>query len=147
MGSPDTPHSCSGASACRNGLVVIGQERSVVILIEDGRIIDGRSLEWASEFVTRKVGRYAHLDADVLAQNKAICVKYAKPLAENLSYEIGDVVSTHGHAGAIIVSGGGILIPGVRRELEARLKGMEIVVPKDPVMSNAQGLYMLAREN
>ena len=128
------------------GIVVsIGQGTSEIVVIEDNKILDGRSLEWASEFITRKIGRFAHLDTSLLSRHKDVCARYAKALAENLAAEVTDVVSAHGYEHEITVSGGGILIPRVRQELAARLKGFEIEVPEDPVMSNAAGLYRLAQ--
>lgn len=132
-------------------VVSIGQGTSEIVMLEKGRVIDGQSLEWASEFITRKVGRFAHLDTKLLLQHKDICAKYARTLAENLSVEVLDMVTTHGYdqdrhgSREIVFSGGGILIPRVRQELESRLKGFDMVVPEDPVMSNAEGLYKLAR--
>ncbi|RNJ77604.1 MAG: hypothetical protein EB828_00625 [Nitrosopumilus sp. D6] len=128
------------------GMVVsIGQGTSEIVVIEDNKILDGRSLEWASEFITHKIGRFAHLDTKLLVQHKDICSRYAKALAENLAIEVIDMASAHGHEQEIIVSGGGILIPRVRQELAGRLKGFNLVVPEDPVMSNAAGLYIMAR--
>ena len=101
-----------------SGMVVsIGQGTSEIVMIEDNHIIDGQSLEWASEFITCKIGRFAHFDTKLLLQHKDVCAKYAKALAENLSVEISDMASAYGYTKDIIVSGGGILIPRVRQEL------------------------------
>ncbi len=127
------------------GMVVsIGQGTSEIVMIEDNKILDGQSLEWASEFITRKIGRFAHLDTKTLLQHRDICSRYAKALSENLALEVSDMAEAHGYTKSIIVSGGGILIPRVREELTAKLKGFKIMVPDDPVMSNAAGLYKLA---
>lgn len=125
--------------------VSIGQGTSEIIMIEDGKVLDGQSLEWASEFITRKIGRFAHLDTALIARHKDVCSKYAKALAENLAIEASDMAERHGYTQDIIVSGGGILIPRVRQEIESRLKGFKIAIPDDPVMSNADGLYRLAK--
>jgi activator of 2-hydroxyglutaryl-CoA dehydratase len=42
----------------------------------------------------------------------------------------------------VIVSGGGILVPGMEEAIRAKLK--DIIIPQDPVMSNALGLYKIA---
>ncbi len=130
------------------GMVVsIGQGTSEIVVIEDNQVIDGESSRWASEFITRKIGKFAHLDKDLLHRRRETCKKYARVLAGNLADEIADMSSGYGHAYDVVLSGGGLLIPGVRDELESRLKKrFKISVPADPVMSNAAGLYKLLVE-
>ena len=130
------------------GMVVsIGQGTSEIVVIEDNQVIDGESSRWASDFITRKIGKFAHLDRDLLNRRRETCKKYARVLAGNLCAEIEDMASGYGHAYDLVLSGGGILIPGVRNELESRLKRrFRISVPADPVMSNAIGLYKLLEE-
>ena len=129
------------------GMVVsIGQGTSEIVVIEDDQVIDGESSRWASEFITRKIGKFAHLDLDTLDRRKETCKKYAKVLAGNLAAEIEDMASGYGRAHDLILSGGGLLIPGMRGELESRLKKFRISIPADPVMSNAIGLYKLLVE-
>lgn len=129
------------------GVVVsIGQGTSEIVVIEDDQVIDGESSRWASEFITRKIGKFAHLDNDIMNRRRETCKKYAKVLAGNLAAEIEDMASGYGRAHDLILSGGGLLIPGVRGELESRLKRFRISVPADPVMSNAIGLYKLLVE-
>ncbi len=125
------------------GVVVsIGQGTTEIVVVDGSEVIDGASSAWASDFVTKKVGRFAHLDPSALEAHKDVCKKYARVLAENLAAEIRDVAGQYGYP--LALSGGGLLMPGVRDELEARLEGRKIVVPSDPVMSNARGLYKLA---
>lgn len=129
------------------GMVVsIGQGTSEIVVIEDNQVIDGESSEWASEFITRKIGRFAHLDRDLLGRRKETCKKYARVMAAGLAAEVEDMATGYSHAHDVILSGGGLLIPGVRDELESRLKKFRISVPADPVMSNAIGLYKLLEE-
>ena len=125
------------------GVVVsIGQGTTEIVAVDGSEVIDGASSPWASDFVTKKVGRFAHLDPSALESNKDLCKKYARVLAENLAAEVLEVAGQYGYP--LALSGGGLLMPGVRDELEARLKDRKIVVPSDPVMSNARGLYKLA---
>ena len=125
------------------GVVVsIGQGTTEIVVVHDAEVIDGTSSSWASDFVTKKVGRFAHLDPSSLEDHKDVCKRYARVLAENLAAEVSDVAGQYGYP--LALSGGGLLMPGVRDELEARLKGSKIAVPDDPVMSNARGLYKLA---
>ena len=125
------------------GVVVsIGQGTTEIVAVDEAQVIDGASSSWASDFVTQKVGRFAHLDPSSLEAHRDVCKKYARVLAENLAAEISDVAGQYRYP--LALSGGGLLMPGVRDELEARLKDSKIVVPSDPVMSNARGLYKLA---
>ena len=125
------------------GVVVsIGQGTTEIVVVDDAQVVDGASSAWASDFVTKKMGRFAHLDPSSLAGQQDACKKYARVMAEGLSAEISDVAGQYGYP--LALSGGGLLLPGMRAELESRLKGAEISVPDDPVMSNARGLYKLA---
>ena len=125
-------------------VVSIGQGTTEIVVIDDMEIIDGESSRWASDFVTRKIGRYAHLDTDLLHRHHDVCHRYARIMAENLAREIHDVSGQYGNRYAIALSGGGLLIPGMQERLTSKLKGFKVVVPNDPVMSNANGLYKLA---
>lgn len=130
------------------GMVVsIGQGTSEIVVIEDNQVIDGESSQWASDFITRKIGKFAHLDGGMLIRRRETCKKYAKVLAGSLCAEIEDMASGYDHAYDLILSGGGLLIPGVRDEMESRLKKrFRTSMPADPVMSNAIGLYKLLVE-
>ena len=124
-------------------VVSIGQGTTEIVVIDDMEVIDGESSRWASDFVTKKIGRHAHLDVDLLHKNHDVCQKYAKVMAENLAREIHDMSGQHDDRYTVALSGGGLLIPGMQERLSARLKGFKVVVPDDPVMSNANGLYKL----
>ena len=90
------------------------------------------------------MGSHAHLDTDLLHRNHDVCHRYARIMAENLSREIHDVSGQYGNRYTIALSGGGLLIPGMQERLAAKLKEFKVVVPDDPMMSNANGLYKLA---
>ena len=127
-----------------SGLVVsIGQGTTEMVVIDDFEVMDGNSSRWASDYITKKLGRFAHLDVDLLQKNKTTCIKYAKILAENLALEIREMADSHNNRYSLALSGGGLLIPGVRDELASRLGGLDVAVPDDPVMSNARGLYKM----
>ena len=131
----------------RSGIVVsIGQGTTEILVIDGMDVIDGLSSQWASNFVTTKVGRFAHLDPAELEQEKATCKKYSKVMAEYLTNEITDVAAGYKNKYPIAVSGGGLLLPGMKDELLGGLKAFKILVPEDPVMSNARGLYKLLLE-
>lgn len=124
-------------------VVSIGQGTTEIVVIDDLEVIDGESSRWASNFVTKKIGRFAHLDVNTLHKNRDLCQKYSKTMAENLAREICDMSEQYGNQYPITLSGGGLLIPGMHERLAARLKEFKVVVPDDPVMSNANGLYKL----
>ena len=124
-------------------VVSIGQGTTEIVVIDDMEVIDGESSRWASDFVTRKIGRYAHLDTDLLHRNHDVCHRYARIMAENLSREIRDMSGRYNNQYTIALSGGGLLIPGMQERMAAKLKGFKVVVPDDPVMSNANGIYKL----
>lgn len=127
-----------------SGIVVsIGQGTTEIVVVEDFEVIDGDSSRWASDFITKKIGKFAHLDVAKLVQNKETCKKYSKILTENLSREICDMAENYQNRYPIALSGGGLLIPGVHNELTSNLKDYKILIPDNPVMSNANGLYKL----
>jgi len=124
-------------------VVSIGQGTTEIVVIDEMEVIDGDSSMWASSFVTRKIGRFAHLDVKELYRNRDACRKYSAVLAENLIREIRDMSASYGDRYPVALSGGGLLLPGVNEAVTAGLKGLEILIPDDPVMSNARGLYKL----
>ncbi len=130
----------------KQGMVVnIGHGTTEIISIRPGRV-DGRSIRKASEFVTSQLGggRDSYVGHEALfSGNPGMVAKLARLLAEH----VADEASRMDHAGdAIILAGGGSLIPGVR-EAMGRIMDAEITVPDDPVFSNALGLEMLAARN
>ncbi len=126
--------------------VSVGQGTTEIVVVEEYEVIDGDSSRWASDFVTRKIGKLAHLDLGLLERNRELCKKYSKILAENLESEVLDMADGCGKKHDIALSGGGLLLPGMLDDLSGRLKKrFGVLVPDDPVMSNAQGLYRLAR--
>ena len=131
-----------------SGIVVsIGQGTTEIVVIDNLEVIDGESSRWASSFVTRKIDKFAHLDIETLNQNHGICTKYSKVMAEHLIREIQDISALHGDRYPIALSGGGILLAGMKDELVRGLKKFKVLIPDDPVMSNARGLYQLVEES
>lgn len=129
-----------------SGIVVsIGQGTTEIIVIDRMEVIDGTSSSWSSDFITRKIGAFAHLDLEKLHQNKDVCRRYSKVLAENLAREVTEMSESYKNQYPIALSGGGLLIPGMHDELFSNLKKLKILIPDDPVMSNAKGLYNLIK--
>ncbi len=128
-----------------SGIVVsIGQGTTEIIVIDDLEVIDGESSGWASGFVTKKIGKFAHLDIPRLVRNHDVCKPYSKIMAENLVREICEVSENYDNRYPIALSGGGLLIPGMNDVLLSGLKKFKVMIPDDPVMSNARGLYKMA---
>ena len=128
-----------------SGIVVsIGQGTTEIIVIDDLEVIDGESSGWASGFVTKKIGKFAHLDIPRLVRNQDVCKPYSKIMAENLVREICEVSENYDDRYPIALSGGGLLIPGMNDVLLSGLKKFKVMIPDDPVMSNARGLYKMA---
>lgn len=46
----------------------------------------------------------------------------------------------------IALSGGSLLIPGMQEKLVSKLKAFKVVIPDDPVMSNANDLTSLRND-
>ena len=131
-----------------SGIVVsIGQGTTEIIVIDALEVIDGESSQWASSFVTKKIGKFAHLDVQKIYENSDICKSYTKIMAENLINEICEMSENYGNRYPIALSGGGLLLPGMNSALLEGLKKFKIVIPDDPVMSNAKGLYSMAAKS
>ena len=124
-------------------VVSIGQGTTEIVVIDDLEVIDGESSRWASDFVTKKIGRLAHLDVGLLHKSQDVCQRYSKTMAENLAREVSDMSQQYGNQYPIALSGGGLLIPGMQEKLVSKLKTFKVTIPDDPVMSNANGLYKL----
>ena len=124
-------------------VVSIGQGTTEIVVIDDLEVIDGDSSSWASGFVTRKISKFAHLDTATLHQNASLCKRYSKIMAKNLILEIREMSAQYDDRYSIALSGGGMLLPGMNQELLDGLKDFTLLIPDDPVMSNAKGLYKL----
>lgn len=124
-------------------VVSIGQGTTEIVVIDDLEVIDGESSGWASDFVTKKLGKFAHLDLELLNKHQDVCRRYSRIMADNLVREISDMSAQYGNKYSIAVSGGGLLLPGLNSELLSGLKKFKVLIPDDPVMSNAKGLYKL----
>lgn len=129
-----------------SGIVVsIGQGTTEMIVIDNFEVIDGESSSWASDFVTKKIGKFAHLDVAKLSKQQDTCRKYTKTLADNLAREICEISENYNNRYDIALSGGGLLLPGVKEDMCSKLEKFKLLIPDDPVMSNARGLYKFAR--
>lgn len=128
----------------KTGIIVsIGQGTTEIVTVEDFEVIDGESSPWASDFVTKKIGKFAHLNIMKMLDQSDTCRKYSKILAENLAKEITEMSANHNNQHEIILSGGGMRLPGLKDELMTRLKNFKVVPHPNPTMSNALGMYKM----
>ena len=125
--------------------VSVGQGTTEIVAVEDFEVVDGESSPWASDFVTKKVGKFAHLDTLSILDNSDTCRKYSRILAENLAKEVAEMSANHNNQYEIVLSGGGIKLPGLKDELVSRLKNSKVAAHPSPTMSNAMGMYKMTR--
>jgi actin-related protein len=126
----------------QRGIVLsIGQGTSELVAFEDSSPVDGQSIPQASDFITGQFGEFAHLDFEVYSKNTAAVAKGVEKLSDILANRTLGFRSRLGSDYDIIVSGGGIKIPGMQEALARKIK--KFVVPDDPVLSNAKGLHKL----
>ena len=142
------PHLCAVVPQALGTLVSCGRSEGMVINIGHGTTeiinvrsggVDGVSIDKASDFVFSQVSRRsdkgAYVEYERILGDNAPAVKR---LVSLLSSHIADEAVRMGHAEAVVLAGGGSLIPGMAEALGAAL-GREITAVKDPVMSNAVG--------
>ncbi len=95
--------------------------------------------------ITEEISQFSHLKTDELHNNKFLCEKFVKQLVNSLHNSIIDYVDEYNQKDNIIITGGGVMIPGVRENLIEILKDYTIKIPPDPSFSNANGLYKAAK--
>lgn len=123
-------------------VVSIGHGTTEVVAFKNYVPIRGISIHHAvSEISTELgIGKTAYIDHSVFSkpQAKPLVTMLADTILDDLNWIRQDLEHL-----PLVVSGGGILIPGMRDVMESKLS-QKILIPQDPVMSNALGLYKLA---
>lgn len=122
-------------------IVSIGQGTTEIVVFENNMPIRGRSVHHAVEFISSRLGGdLAYIDDTIYSSAKTARLVniLADLIANNVERTRQDLEGL-----PVLVSGGGILVPGMQSALESKLG--KITVHKDPVMSNALGLYRIAR--
>lgn len=135
----------------KNAIVVsIGQGTTEIVAFDDLKPILGTSLSQATDFITQSLGEFSYLDFPRLYDDhKTEVSRSVEKLSHILANRLLSIQNQFSWRYPVIASGGGILIHGMRENLQKRLKkknNIALHVPENPVMSNAQGLYMLARK-
>ena len=123
-------------------VISIGHGTTEIVVFRNDMPIKGVSIHNAVNDICSKLGtsKTSYLD-DVMFHD----IK-AKPLVRMLTDGIIDdlnAIRKDLHEIQVVVSGGGIMIPGVKEAIISSL-GRDVIVPQDPVMSNAVGLFQLA---
>lgn len=150
------PHYCRIAPQAYGTLKSCGKHEGMVINIGHGTTeimhmgsssMEGMSIDRASEFVTRQLAKTSVRDAytnykKLFEENESLTAKFVDMLAKY----IADEVTRMDVPDEIVLSGGGSQIPGMKSSLETAL-GRTLMVPDDPVFSNARGLEMMAAEH
>jgi len=120
----------------------IGHGTTEVVAFKDYVPIRGTSIHHAVSEISTELGtsKIAYIDHSVFAkpQAKPLVTMLADTLMDDLNWIRQDLEDL-----PLVVSGGGILIPSMKEAIEARLS-QKILIPQDPVMSNALGLFKLA---
>lgn len=133
-----------GTLVCQSmtdGIVVsIGQGTTEIIAFLGNEAKWGQSHHHAVGYISTKLGgEYSYLDDTIFASKES--AKLVSALADSIinriqaSREIFPSLQ-------VVVSGGGILVPGMEQAIRSRIDG--VMIPQDPVMSNAIGLYKIA---
>ncbi|MHB8546685.1 MAG: ParM/StbA family protein [Nitrosotalea sp.] len=120
----------------------LGHGTSEVVVFKNSSPIKGISIHHAVSEIMTEIGsgKTAYVNHEIFTEErtKPHIISLADALIDDLNHIRQDVENL-----PIVVSGGGILLPGMKEALESKL-GTGIIVPKDPVFSNAIGLYKLA---
>lgn len=128
-------------------IMSIGQGTTEIVAFDNQKPVFGTSLPQATDFITIGLAEFSYLHASLFAKRGTEVRKNVEKLTDILSNKLLSFMSaldSKSHYD-VVVSGGGIIIPGMKRSLERKLK-MKVEVPRIPIMSNAMGLYKLAKQ-
>ena len=125
-------------------VVSIGHGTTEVVAFKNYVPIRGISIHHAVNEISTELGfgKMAYLDHNVFAKPevKPLIAMLVDALLDDLNWMRQDLEHL-----PIVVSGGGIMIPGMKDVIESKLS-QKVLVPQDPVMSNALGLFKLASQ-
>lgn len=118
----------------------IGQGTTEIVAFMENKAIRGISVHHAVRFISSKFGEMSYLDNSIFENKRTgeLVAILADYLINELHHVRQDLEKL-----PVIVSGGGILVPGMEKAIRAKFKD-DIIIPQDPVMSNALGLYKIA---
>lgn len=123
-------------------VISIGHGTTEIVVFRNDMPIKGVSIHNAVTDICSKLGNHktSYLDNTIFEDNKA--KPFVRMLVDGIVDDLNAVRKDIGKL-PLVVSGGGIMIPGIKEAIISRL-GQDIVIPQDPVMSNAAGLFQLA---
>ncbi len=122
-------------------VVNVGHGTTEILSIKPSGI-EGISIRKGGEFITSQLDakRGSHVDAAALFEADPItAAKLVALLAEHIADELRRFQQNN-----LILAGGGALMPGLQSNIEKAINGT-VIVPEDPVFSNAVGLEILAK--
>ena len=127
-------------------IMSIGQGTTEIVAFSDRKPVFGTSVPQATDFIMLGLGEFSYLQASVFAKRGSEIKKNVAKLTDILSNKLIGFMSQLDNKNHydVVVSGGGIMMPGMKESLEKKL-GRKIEVPQIPIMSNAIGLYRLAK--
>lgn len=135
------------------GIVVsLGHGTTEIMAFVDLEYVTGFSWEQAADKILESLGDM-FWDTDYIKENEdqiqPLVKAYATELANKIQQFQGKLMGRikdprMKEKMGIIVTGGGIMIPGLEKELRAKL-GDSFTIAKDPIYSNAKGLQKIAK--
>lgn len=127
----------------KDALVVsLGHGTTEIVAFQNRVPVKGVSVHNAASDICERLGvsKISYLDSNIFCTAKAR--QYVTMLVDAIMDDLNSISKDLSEL-PVIVSGGGILIPHVKETIESHL-GRKIIMPQDPVKSNANGLYKLA---
>lgn len=122
-------------------IVSIGQGTTEIVAFREYVAIRGTSVHHAVNDISSRLGTHktAYLDASTFTDSRLgpLVAMLADSIIDDLNGMRQDLEEL-----PIVVSGGGIMIPELKEAMKSRLL-RDIIIPQDPVMSNALGLFKL----
>ena len=130
-------------------IVSIGQGTTEIMSILDNEIISEDSLTKGADHILGILGKEKFLDHEYIKENRKDIEIEVSGFADEIASiirKLRDDINTD--EVEIVISGGGMLIPGMEEELRKRLapKKYKFMVPDDPLYSTARGMYMAAKD-
>ena len=123
------------AEDAKTGLVMsIGQGTTELVLFEDLKYVEGISIPQACDYLYDGLDYLEH-------ENKTAEKRRQDNQATILANELAVFKTRLLREYVLYVSGGGVLVPGFCEALQKKISCFKVA--KDPVYSNAQGLYKL----
>lgn len=125
------------SEGARTGMVLsIGQGTTEIVLFEDLKPISGISIPQACDYLYEDL---AYLEHECILDKKRI-----DALTTILANRLAVFQAKLNKEYDVYVSGGGVLIEGLCGSLQAKVHD-DLRIVKDPIYSNAQGLYKLGK--